>query len=648
LFHDQLNVILKDLVDAQLDGIWMNLSLDGGFSFRRVQLKCPVLCVVGDCKGNDVLAAKFGGHSTLARVSRACDCTLKDADNPKKACIFNRVTKMEEMYSNGNNYVNGLLSVSFHHVQNAWHKVDFGGSSHGIYGCTPLDLMHSLQHGLYMYIQEVIYKHFTPSLAKVMDIRIRELAKLRQSVARDFPRTDFTNGITNLTFKTCEEQSGCIFMLVVLLSMAHCDDVLGRLGERTKVRAMLNTMEKILCFEQWTKRESFWKIDDQVAIAAAEKAIQKLLALIKTNFPREEKQGWCLPKFHETLHLVRFINEFGAPRNFNTARPENHHIATCKKPAKTAQKRHDVFTVQCAERLADSIVVSRAARHMAEGKSPPLPENLRETSQSYFGPPQPDCKDGEVEEDGAALGSSLGASRFFLDKSSDGEVLLYLSSQRTSKNKPAKVFKNVPSALIKFLVGHFYQLGEDLNLQDKYRNLEFVSEYSRDGSRFRGHWDYRSDGPWNDWAYINWEADGLVPGQILMFAKYTSSATNTDSSDDDDDDGSIGNAAGDGTSTCYDAIIIPGVAVPRRETNSTLLTKKFKLDMKRRTQRLPAGQVPPPDIPRYMAVNCTAIVEHCLVFPNIGADEHSMIVVDPIQEWSDKFMTINTDVPVEM
>jgi hypothetical protein len=52
------------------------------------------------------------------------------------------------------------------------------------------------------------------------------------------------------------------------------------------------------------------------------------------------------------------------------------------------------------------------------------------------------------------------------------------------------------------------------------------------------------------------------------------------------------------------------------------------------------GVAPAPDIPKYMAVNCTAIEEHCLVFPNVGADEHSMLVVEPIQEWSDKFMTI--------
>jgi hypothetical protein len=65
----------------------------------------------------------------------------------------------------------------------------------------------------------------------------------------------------------------------------------------------------------------------------------------------------------------------------------------------------------------------------------------------------------------------------------------------------------------------------------------------------------------------------------------------------------------------YEAIIISGLACPVR--SNSLLTMKFKLDMKR-AQR-PAC----PDIPRYMSVNCTAIVEHCLVFPNIGADGHS-------------------------
>ena len=160
----------------------------------------------------------------------------------------------------------------------------------------------------------------------------------------------------------------------------------------------------------------------------------------------------------------------------------------------------------------------------------------------------------------AAAKSSCGASRFFLEMNSHGDVVLLWNSQRTSKTNPAKVFQYVPSSLIEFLVGKFYNGSSDLTSTDKYCNLEFVSEYTRDGSRFRGHWDCRSNGPWNDWAYFDWVDEGKVPAKILMFAMYTTWTSNASSADDDDDvhddpDDSTRITAGDSTSICYEAII---------------------------------------------------------------------------------------------
>ena len=222
--------------------------------------------------------------------------------------------------------------------------------------------------------------------------------------------------------------------------------------------------------------------------------------------------------------------------------------------------------------------------------------------------------DQELDED--TSGSSEGASRFFLKN--DGVVLpivgssavrLYLHSAQTSKKRPAKVYDEVPSELIDFLVATYYK--NDCTLSDpKYADLEFVSEYTRGESTFRGHWNYRSNGPWNDWAYVNWAGgEGLVPAKILMFAKYTTPCASNDSAVCDEDPYVV-----------YEAIIISGKDRPKL---NTLLTMKFELDM------------------RYQSVDCMAISEHCLVFPNDGAHEHSMIVVSPIQEWSDKFLPIS-------
>jgi hypothetical protein len=50
---------------------------------------------------------------------------------------------------------------------------------------------------------------------------------------------------------------------------------------------------------------------------------------------------------------------------------------------------------------------------------------------------------------------------------------------------------------------------------------------------------------------------------------------------------------------------------------------------------------PAPDIPESTTVDCFSIAEHVLALPNIGDDEHSMLVVIPILEWSNIFLKMD-------
>ena len=164
-------------------------------------------------------------------------------------------------------------------------------------------------------------------------------------------------------------------------------------------------------------------MDDILAQTAAEKAISGLLAELSKVLPRTEGLGWNIPKFHEHLHLAHFINEFGTPRNFYAGRAENHHIDVCKKPAQTAQRRHDVFTLQVTERLAETHLINTAARKMAEGR--PLPKTMLDlaSAATYLHPPAASEEEEEmmldVDLDGILpedTGTSQGASRFFKEQ----------------------------------------------------------------------------------------------------------------------------------------------------------------------------------------------------------------------------------------
>jgi hypothetical protein len=71
---------------------------------------------------------------------------------------------------------------------------------------------------------------------------------------------------------------------------------------------------------------------------------------------------WKFPKFHELLHVVDDIEQFGAPRNFNSEQPESLLIYAAKQPGRRAQKCHAgcVYELQSDQQLADSLRIDMA------------------------------------------------------------------------------------------------------------------------------------------------------------------------------------------------------------------------------------------------------------------------------------------------
>jgi len=64
-----------------------------------------------------------------------------------------------------------------------------------------------------------------------------------------------------------------------------------------------------------------------------------MLNSLKKLWPRDQGQGWSIPKFHEQLHVPDEIERNGAPENFHTGRTESHHIIFVKNLAKRTQRR---------------------------------------------------------------------------------------------------------------------------------------------------------------------------------------------------------------------------------------------------------------------------------------------------------------------
>jgi hypothetical protein len=254
---------------------------------------------------------------------------------------------------------NFLQELSIYRVDNAFNRIQMGRNPHGIFMCAVIDVMHTVQHGVIMYVLESFKTCLgTEILATLDDMALKFDVSCLQTICQDFPRTDFARGVTNLTLIECLEQSGTLFLFAALTMQVEVWHAMSRYIP--DLPAVLDTMECLLCFEAWLDADTYWDaIGDEVGEAAlAEDAIKRLMSLIRKYLPQEAgTNGRKVSKFHELKHIVRFISTFGAPRGYNASRPEEHHKAHAKRPALCSQKCIKTIDQQCARRIADTFII---------------------------------------------------------------------------------------------------------------------------------------------------------------------------------------------------------------------------------------------------------------------------------------------------
>ena len=88
-----IQVILSGLITVQKHG-GILLHLPFGKDSKLVQMKVlfPVVYVIGDCFGNDKICGRIQNYTSTKTqntgVSRDCNCTFKNSNNPKFKCNF--------------------------------------------------------------------------------------------------------------------------------------------------------------------------------------------------------------------------------------------------------------------------------------------------------------------------------------------------------------------------------------------------------------------------------------------------------------------------------------------------------------------------------------------------------------------------------
>jgi len=252
-------------------------------------------------------------------------------------------------------------------------------------------------------------------------------------------------------------------------------------------------------------------------------------------------QGWKLNKFHELLHMVRCIGMFGPPEKWIASHGERHHIDDCKRPAATAQKQHDRFTKQVAERLVDQMVIEKAkgeyflpvelnAKRHAVNMFPGLVHNGQLIS-GLLRTVEPCNNNARAVYHGSSVRRSLTSLQVYLSRIPPQYGLL-------RRGNPSGLFEgttNISPYLTEFVRPLFLESHTDAggvykSLQ-KFTNLQLHLEMVSEDELFRAHFNYRREGSWHDWVNVqrkrNVPKGGVQtkvefanPGRVLLFATY--------------------------------------------------------------------------------------------------------------------------------
>ena len=548
-YHKQLDVIFKPLVDVQTNVDKRLNSMEiriGKAVYTNVMVKCPILYVIGDTLGMDMLCGRYRAYNyrTCNRLSRSCNITSEHLDNPHHQCKPIEWEPMHNLSKESTTDESVLKEISQHKLDNAFSRLDWGGCKYGIFGGTPVDFMHVFKQGILKHCLGLFMDSLTPTQKAKLDSMAAYLYKnYRQTGMRRYPRVDFSNGLTSLKQKTADEETGATF---VVCAVVHCKEAFKMIDQRTKrVEDQLNTFEMLLCFEQWCHRKTFWAIEQQAACKqSARDAVIILMESIKTSFPRGvEEEGWRLAKFHQLLHMVEGIAKFGAPENTSANRPEHNHRYFAKMPGRRSQKRHNTFNRQVARRLSDSWLLQHLEKLMEQWGGSFALEMEEKKMQQYGteekkgevlvddeGAATVEVQEGEETETDALEESFESGTKFWIcwefeecaSNTDEGQLLVHATSfdgKRIINNKALDGPKI--EGVSGHLAEHYY-----LNGDGRTTRMMMCTEYKRDQYIFRCHPDYRNSGPWYDWIWVRFTVDegetekeypcrvvGIIPGE---------------------------------------------------------------------------------------------------------------------------------------
>ena len=602
--------VLRPLVEAQQPGALDNIEITLGNVTKVVNLKIPVMVVIGDMQGGDkICGTKCAYSNKQSRPCRKCNVHGSMLGDPYAECRRISQTRIMDLIQKGDTQRLDVLCQ--YHTPSAWFDLDYGGCKFGIFSAAcPVEGLHALENGLILHMLKTLLKHdITGATAKrQLDDLIRRLGRLpRQrnvSSGSDpgMPRLRWKDGVTTLTGLTGVQKVGVMFSILILSFTKEGQEFFdGVMGEDRRSN-MQYIFAMMMCYWQWLKLPSYWALDDPHGRAEAKEAITKMGAEIQRFWPRVDGQSWSTCKFHEQKHIPDDIHRHGSPRNTHAARTENGHIIIKDKFNRT-QRIRKYMDYQIALRRTETYVIDRAYAAMQWSE-----DGFEELNLPKIHP--------STKVQWREAGSS---AEVIITRNAENGTFQFVYANRSNTFTIADV------ALRQMVQKHFEIDPEHYANDRPTVRIDLFTELVRNGVMIRSHLNYRRNGPWVDWVMVRWDCDDAVRRQPSRFR--TTRDVFNECQPDFGDSIPANERRNYGYSPArvlgfmcagnpqYFALVAP---CEFSYTKSSIFTTKWKMDVEGgnsvHAQRRRKARNEHP-VPVYQLIDCESIVRRCVMIP---------------------------------
>jgi hypothetical protein len=218
-----------------------------------VDIVTCVLFIIQDMQEGDMLCGRYGVDTSagIQRSHRCCDVNCDDLKNCDVHCKYLVASDMDVIARSEDDDTRKRWSQ--HKLDNAFAHIEFADPERGIFGATPVETMHAFRKGVIEKVTKLVLDSLPASKkAAFDDLAIAFHKSHRQTHRKDYPSTDFSNGVTNSTKITASERVGIVFLSVILFQYNKGWQMIQSCLEKksnNQVPEVLEVLESFLCFD---------------------------------------------------------------------------------------------------------------------------------------------------------------------------------------------------------------------------------------------------------------------------------------------------------------------------------------------------------------------------------------------------------------